>query len=98
MLSKEEITLYDRQILLNNIGLSGQEKLKKSKVLVIGAGVLGCPVLRYIAAAGVGKIGIVDFDRVSISNLHRQILYDFSDTTLQFALVRKVLQLVNYLI
>lgn len=79
MLSKEEITLYDRQILLNNIGLSGQEKLKNSKVLVIGAGGLGCPVLRYIAAAGVGKIGIVDFDTVTISNLPRQILYDFSD-------------------
>lgn len=79
MLSKEEVTLYDRQILLNNIGLSGQEKLKNSKVLVIGAGGLGCPVLRYIAAAGVGKIGIVDFDTVSISNLPRQILYDFSD-------------------
>lgn len=79
MLSKEEIEIYDRQILLNNIGLSGQEKLKKSKVLVIGAGGLGCPVLRYIAAAGVGKIGIVDFDTVSISNLHRQILFDFSD-------------------
>lgn len=89
MLSREEIKVYDRQILLSTVGLSGQEKLKKSKVLVIGAGGLGCPVLRYLAAAGIGKIGIVDFDSVSVSNLHRQILYDFSDVDKNKALTAK---------
>ncbi len=63
------------QIILSEIGEAGQEKLTTSKVLVIGAGGLGCPVLQYLAAAGVGTIGIVDFDNVEISNLHRQILY-----------------------
>lgn len=66
---------YHRQIILPEIGVSGQEKLEASKVLVIGAGGLGCPVLQYLTAAGIGKIGIVDFDVVDISNLHRQILY-----------------------
>jgi molybdopterin/thiamine biosynthesis adenylyltransferase/rhodanese-related sulfurtransferase len=66
-------------LLLSEIGEPGQEKLKNSKVLVIGAGGLGCPVLMYLAAAGVGKIGIVDFDRVEESNLQRQVLFDVSD-------------------
>jgi adenylyltransferase/sulfurtransferase len=61
--------------MLPEIGDLGQEKLKKSSVLVIGAGGLGCPILQYIATAGVGIIGIVDFDKIEIHNLHRQILY-----------------------
>ncbi|MBP2831504.1 HesA/MoeB/ThiF family protein [Aquimarina sp. U1-2] len=68
-------TRYHRQIILPEIGTEGQEKLTASKVLVIGAGGLGCPILQYLAAAGVGTIGIIDFDRVETSNLHRQILY-----------------------
>ncbi len=79
MLSKEEILRYSRQTILPGFDLSGQEKLKAAKVLVIGAGGLGCPVLQYLAAAGVGKIGIVDGDIVDISNLHRQILYNEND-------------------
>ena len=71
----QEFLRYNRQMMLPEIGDSGQEKLKKAKVLVIGAGGLGCPVLQYIATAGVGTIGIVDFDKVEIHNLHRQILY-----------------------
>ena len=71
----QEFLRYNRQMMLPEIGDAGQEKLKKAKVLVIGAGGLGCPVLQYIATTGVGTIGIVDFDKVEIHNLHRQILY-----------------------
>ena len=71
----QEFLRYNRQMMLPEIGDAGQEKLKKAKVLVVGAGGLGCPVLQYIATAGVGTIGIVDFDKVEIHNLHRQILY-----------------------
>lgn len=79
MLNKEEISRYSRHLLLPEIGISGQEKLKAAKVLVIGAGGLGCPALQYLAAAGVGEIGIIDFDKVDISNLQRQILYNVED-------------------
>lgn len=71
----QEYLRYSRQMMLPEIGDEGQEKLKKAKVLVIGAGGLGCPILQYIATAGVGTIGIVDFDKIEIHNLHRQILY-----------------------
>lgn len=71
----QEFLRYNRQTILPEIGDLGQGKLKKAKVLVIGAGGLGCPILQYIATAGVGTIGIVDFDKIEIHNLHRQILY-----------------------
>lgn len=67
---------YERQIRLKEIGAEGQMKLKEASVLVIGAGGIGCPLLSYLCAAGVGKIGIVDFDKVDITNLHRQVLYN----------------------
>lgn len=79
MLTKEELSRYNRQMILPELGLAGQKKLKAAKVLVIGAGGLGCPVLQYLAAAGVGAIGIVDNDVVELSNLHRQILYNHTD-------------------
>src|ERR1035437_8581021 len=79
MLSKEEISRYSKQLLLPEIGMQGQENLKKAKVLIIGAGGLGCPVLQYLGAAGVGTIGIIDFDFVDITNLHRQVLYTVDD-------------------
>lgn len=78
-LSNQENEYYNRQLILNNFGEVAQLKLKQARVLVIGAGGLGCPVLQYLCAVGVGFIGIVDADVVSISNLHRQILYGIDD-------------------
>ena len=81
----DELVRYSRQMLLPEVGIEGQEKLKCAKVLVIGAGGLGCPVLQYIAAAGIGTIGIVDFDTIAVHNLHRQILYTNADVGKQKA-------------
>ena len=78
-LTDQEKNRYSRHISLEQIGLVGQEKLKAAKVLVVGAGGLGCPILQYIAAAGVGTIGIVDFDEVVESNLQRQVLFTVND-------------------
>ncbi|MBX9853246.1 MAG: molybdopterin-synthase adenylyltransferase MoeB [Cytophagaceae bacterium] len=75
MFSPDELKRYNRHIILPEFGMEGQTKLKQAKVLVIGAGGLGCPVLQYLAAAGVGTIGIVDFDTVDESNLQRQVLF-----------------------
>jgi len=74
-----ELKRYNRQILLPEIGIEGQQKLKAAKVLVIGAGGLGSPVLLYLAGAGIGKIGVIDHDTVDESNLHRQILFNSTD-------------------
>ncbi len=79
ILSPAELARYARHIAIPEFGLEGQEKLKHSSVLVIGAGGLGSPLLLYLAAAGVGRIGIVDFDRVEESNLQRQILFDLEE-------------------
>ncbi|MDE5583089.1 MAG: molybdopterin-synthase adenylyltransferase MoeB [Ruminococcus sp.] len=75
-LSNEEINRYNRQIILEQIGIEGQLKLKNASVLIIGAGGLGSPVALYLAGAGVGTIGIMDADNVSISNLQRQIIHN----------------------
>ncbi len=79
MLSKSEISRYQKHLFLPEIGMEGQEKLKNAKVLVVGAGGLGCPVLQYLSAAGIGNIGIVDGDKVELSNLQRQVLYATTD-------------------
>lgn len=75
MLTITDILRYGKPMLLPEVGESGQLKLKNAKVLVIGAGGLGCPVLQYLATSGVGTIGIIDFDKVELHNLHRQVLY-----------------------
>ncbi len=75
-LSAEEIARYKRHLLLKEVGGQGQQKLKDAKVLVIGAGGLGSPVLMYLAAAGVGTLGIIDDDHVSLDNLQRQIIHN----------------------
>ncbi len=77
--SKEELSRYNRHIIIPEFGLEAQQKLKASKVLVIGSGGLGSPVLLYLAAAGIGTIGIVDFDIVDDSNLQRQVLFGVSE-------------------
>lgn len=95
----QEFLRYNRQMMLPEIGDSGQEKLKNAKVLVIGAGGLGCPILQYIATAGVGTIGIVDFDKIEIHNLHRQILYTENQVGKPKAITAKsVLESLNPLI
>ena len=75
LFSKAELSRYNRHVIIPEFGLDAQEKLKKSSVLVIGAGGLGSPLLLYLAAAGIGNIGIVDCDVVDESNLQRQVLF-----------------------
>ncbi len=82
-----DFTRYSCQIALPGFGKAAQQLLQQAKVLVVGAGGLGCPALQYLAAAGVGTIGVADHDTVSISNLHRQILYNPSDAGLKKAVV-----------
>jgi sulfur-carrier protein adenylyltransferase/sulfurtransferase len=79
ILTPREKRRYAKQIMIREIGTAGQEKIKKSGVLVIGAGGLGCAVLQYLTVTGVGKIGIAEFDMVDESNLQRQVLYGTSD-------------------
>ena len=74
-LTKDEVARYSRHLIIPDVGVTGQKRLKNAKVLVIGAGGLGSPALLYLAAAGVGTLGIVDFDEVDESNLHRQVIH-----------------------
>ena len=78
-LNSSSIERYSRQIILKDLGPTGQKKIIKSSVLIIGAGGLGCPVIDYLSRAGVGRIGVVDFDKVSLSNIHRQSLFSSKD-------------------
>ena len=78
-LDKKEIEQFSRQIILKDIGLVGQKKIKNSKVLIIGAGGLGCPAAEFLTRAGIGTIGIADNDLVNLSNIHRQTLYNIED-------------------
>ena len=95
-LSKDEILRYSRHLIMPEVGMEGQLKLKQAKVLCIGAGGLGSPLALYLGAAGVGKLGIVDFDVVDFTNLQRQVIHGTSDvgrTKLQSA--RETLREIN---
>ena len=78
-LTREEVQRYSRHLIMPEVGVDGQRKLKAARVLCVGAGGLGAPASMYLAAAGVGTVGLVDFDAVDASNLHRQIIYDTTD-------------------
>ena len=99
ILNKKLIERYSRQIVLKNVGAVGQKKICKAKVLIIGAGGLGCPVADTLSRAGVGKIGIVDFDKVNLSNIHRQSLYETRDVNkFKVDVLKKKIKLINPLI
>ena len=78
-LDKNDYKRFEKQIILKKIGFSGQKKINNAKVLIIGMGGLGCPLLTYLASSGVCNIGIVDYDKVELGNLNRQILFNTSD-------------------
>ena len=74
-LNKREIEKFSRQIILKNIGAIGQKKIREAKVLIIGMGGLGCPAAEFLTRSGIGTLGIVDHDKVSLSNIHRPVSY-----------------------
>ena len=78
-IANNELKRFSKQIILKNIGLSGQKKIFASKVLIIGIGGLGCPLALYLANSGVGNMGIVDHDKIELTNLNRQILFTAKD-------------------
>jgi len=96
ILTKKLVDRYSRQIILKDVGPTGQKKIINSKVLVVGAGGLGCPVIDYLSRAGVGNIGVIDHDKVNISNIHRQSLYDSRDIgKFKVSVLKKKIKLVN---
>ena len=96
ILNKKLIQRYSRQIILKDVGPTGQKKILNSKVLVVGAGGLGCPVIDYLSRAGVGNIAIVDNDKVNISNIHRQSLYNSKDVgKFKVEVVKQKIKLIN---
>ena len=95
-LSENQIQRYAHQIILDEIGIKGQEKLLKAKVFILGVGGLGSPVLMYLASAGIGTLGIADFDKVELSNLQRQILFDTkSINKLKVEIAKKKINSIN---
>ena len=79
ILNPKEFKRFEKQIILKKIGISGQKKIKGAKVLIVGMGGLGCPLLFYLASSGVNNIGLVDYDKIELGNLNRQILFNTSD-------------------
>ena len=95
-LNKNLIERFSRQIILKNIGILGQKKILSSKVLIVGLGGLGCPAAEFLTRAGVGTIGIIDNDKICLSNLHRQSLYETSNIAKsKVAIIKKKLKLIK---
>ncbi len=95
-LNKSSLIRYSRQIILKNVGIIGQKKIVNSKVLIVGAGGLGCPVADLLARSGVGEIGVIDNDKISLSNIHRQTLYATKDINkYKVDIVKKRLNSIN---
>ena len=95
-ISNSELLRYSKQIILKKIGIIGQKKISSAKILVVGVGGLGCPLILYLANTGVGNIGLIDNDKVDPSNLNRQVIFNSSDIG-KFKVVRarKVLNKIN---
>ena len=95
-LSKSLIERFSRQIILKNIGILGQKKILSSKVLIVGVGGLGSPTAEFLTRSGIGKLGIIDYDKVSLSNLHRQSLYETSHVgKSKVQVIKKALDRIN---
>jgi len=95
-LKKESLIRYSRQIVLKDIGIIGQKKIINSKVLIVGAGGLGCPIADLLTRSGIGLIGVIDFDKVNLSNIHRQTLYGTEDVgKFKVKVLKKKLNLIN---
>ncbi len=95
-LNSNHLKRFEKQIILKKVGISGQKKIFSTKVLIIGVGGLGCPLLTYLAASGVGTIGILDFDKVEISNLSRQVLFSSNDVgKFKVDQAKKMIQKIN---
>tara|TARA_B100000424_G_C22923306_1_gene491228 strand:+ start:777 stop:1529 length:753 start_codon:yes stop_codon:yes gene_type:complete len=98
-LNKSYLDRYSRQIILKNIGIVGQKKISSSKVFIVGAGGLGCPIADLLCRAGVGEIGIIDHDKITLSNLNRQTLFNTSDINkYKVEVLKKKLNKINPLI
>ena len=96
ILKKNSLIRYSRQIILKDVGIIGQKKIKKSKILIVGMGGLGCPVADLLTRAGVGVIGLMDYDKVDLSNIHRQTLYSSQDIAkYKVNIAKKKLNLIN---
>ena len=98
-INKNYLDRYSRQIVLRNIGISGQKKISSSKVFIVGAGGLGCPIADLLCRAGVGEIGIIDYDKISLSNLNRQTLFNTNDINkYKVDVLKKKLKKINPLV
>ncbi len=95
-LKKKSLIRYSRQIILKDIGIIGQKKIQNSKILIVGAGGLGCPSADLLTRAGVGLVGVIDYDKISLSNIHRQTLYSSKDVgKYKVKVLKKKLNLIN---